>query len=138
MPRRPEEVHREIRRAESRLTKRLQRNPTLEEVAQETGLTPGQIRNALDAMGLAFAEELPDAEDPPASPADEAANRERAVIIEEAISRLPERQQEVIALYYWDGLTDKEIAARLRLSVSNATKTRQRAIEKLREQLGEG
>lgn len=136
MARKPEELHREIRRAEAELTKTLQRSPTIAEIAGKTGLTLEQIRNALDAMALAFAGELPDAEDSTAAGGVHTGNQEREAMIEEALSRLGEKEQEVISLYFWEGLTDKEVAARLGLTGSNATKIRQRALGKLRKQLG--
>ena len=55
MARRQEEIYRKVRRAEDELTKMLQRNPTIEEVAEKAGLTIEQILNAIDARGVAFA-----------------------------------------------------------------------------------
>jgi RNA polymerase sigma factor (sigma-70 family) len=137
MARQSEELYRKIRRAEDELTKTLQRNPTIEEVAEKTGLTLEQIQNAIDAMSLAFAGDFPDAEASTVSGGVQTANQERAAIIEEGLSHLDKRQQEIIRLHYWEDLPDKEIAARLGLTVSNATKIRQRALDKLRKRLEE-
>jgi RNA polymerase sigma factor for flagellar operon FliA len=135
MARKPEELYRKVRRAEAELTKTLRRNPTIEEVAEETGLNLEQIKNAIDAMGLAFAGEFPDAEEPTALSGVQTANQERDAMIEESLSHLNKRQQEIVGLYYWENLTDKEIAARLGLTVDNTAKIRRRALDKLRKRL---
>jgi RNA polymerase sigma factor (sigma-70 family) len=135
MARKPEERYRQVRRAEIELTKTLQRHPTIEEVAEETGLTIEQIKNAIDAMGLAFAGEFPDAEEPTALSGVQTANQERDAMIEEALAHLNKRQQEIVGLYYWENLTDKEIAARLGLTVDNTAMIRRRALDKLRKRL---
>lgn len=135
--RNPEQLYRKIKRAEDDLTKALQRNPTIEEVAEETGLTVEQIQNAIDAMRLAFAEGFADAEESIQFGGIQRAEQERAAIIEDGIAQLDERQQKVIRLYYWENLTDKQIAAKLHLTLSNTTKLRQRAIVKLRRWLRE-
>ncbi|MEK6406800.1 MAG: sigma-70 family RNA polymerase sigma factor [Acidobacteriota bacterium] len=131
LARRQEEIYRKIRRAEDELTKALQRNPTVEEVAEKTELTIEQIRNAIDAMGVAFAGELPDAEGAPASPRVLTPPPERAIMLLEALSHLSAREQEIIRLYYWEDQPHEEIAQSLGLKVSNVIKIRQRAIKRL-------
>jgi len=135
LARRQEEIYRKIRRAEGVLTKALQRNPTIEEVAERTELTIEQIQNAIDAMGLAFAGELPDAEVAPARGVVETPRPERAIMLLEALSQLNAREQETIRRYYWEDQPHEEIAKRLALTVSNVIKIRQRAIGKLRKRL---
>jgi RNA polymerase sigma factor for flagellar operon FliA len=135
LARRQEEIYRKIRRAESVLTKALQRNPTIEEVAEKTELTIEQIQNAIDAMGVAFAGELPDAEVMPAHGMVETPRPERAIMLVEALSQLNAREQETIHRYYWESQPHEEIAQTLALTVSNVIKIRQRAIGKLRKRL---
>lgn len=135
LARRQEEIYRKMRLAEGELTKALQRNPTIEEVAERTELTIEQIQNAIDAMGVAFAGELPDAEVAPASRMVETPQPERAIMLLEALSYLSAREQETIRRYYWEDQPHEEIAQRLELTVSNVIKIRQRAIGKLRMRL---
>ncbi|MEN3334463.1 MAG: polymerase sigma factor FliA [Blastocatellia bacterium] len=135
LARQQEVICRKIRRAKDELTKSLQRNPTMAEVVEKTGLTVEQINNALDAMSVAFAEGFPDTEEPTALSGVQTAGQERAAMIYEALAHLNEREQGIIRFYYWEDLPDKEIAARLGLTVSSVTKTRQRAIDRLRKRL---
>lgn len=52
-----------------------------------------------------------------------------------AVRHLSEREQQVFLLYYRDGLTLREIAATLGVSVSSATQTHTRLVEHVRERL---
>lgn len=135
MARRQEEINRKARHTHDELTQTLQRNPTIEEVAEETGLSIEQIRNAIDARGVAFAGTLPDAEDPSASVLIESPRTERTIFLLEALARLSPREKDIIHLYYWEDQPHEEIARKLELTVANATKIRQRAIRKLRKLL---
>jgi RNA polymerase sigma factor (sigma-70 family) len=134
MARRQDEIYRKVRLTEEELTKTLQRNPTVEEVAEKTGLTIEQILNAIDARGLAFAASFPDAEDPPKRMIEEP-QPERAILLLEALAHLPDRDRRIIRLYYWEDRTHEEIARELGLSASNVAKIRQRALNKLRKRL---
>jgi RNA polymerase sigma factor (sigma-70 family) len=53
----------------------------------------------------------------------------------EAIPRLSEREQHIIALSYWDDQSPQQVAQQLGLTASNVIKIRQRAIKKLRKLL---
>jgi RNA polymerase sigma factor (sigma-70 family) len=136
LARRQREIYSTIRRAEDDLTKTLRRNPTIEEVADKTGLTIKQIRNAIDAMGIASAGELPEPESGPASTLIETPEGERETKLLVALSQLNAREQEIIRLYYCEDFSHDEIAQKLGLTISNAIKIRQRAIKKLRKLLG--
>jgi RNA polymerase sigma factor for flagellar operon FliA len=136
LTRRQQEICRIIKHADAELTRVLQRNPTIEEVADETGLSVEQMTNAICAMGIAFAREPLDAEEPPAPIRVELAQQERTIVIQDALSRLSKRERSVVICYYWEDQSHEEIARRLELTVSNATKIRQRAIRKLRKELG--
>jgi RNA polymerase sigma factor (sigma-70 family) len=136
LARQQEEFYRKIKHVDSVLTKKLQRNPTIEEVADETGLSVDQIMFAIDAMGVAFAGELPDVQEPPVAGHMEFPRQEQAAIIQDALSQLSEREQSIVVSYYWEDQSHDEIAKRHGLSVSNVIKIRQRAIKKLRQLLG--
>ena len=135
LARQQEEICRKIKRAEVELAKMLQRNPTVEEIAEKIELTVEKIRNALDAMGIAFAETLPDSKDQSAITLIEAAQPETTIVVRDALSQLSEREALVLSYYYLDEQSPQEIAEKLELTVSNVTKIRQRAIIKLRKRL---
>lgn len=135
LTRQQEEIYRKIKSAEDELTKTLQRNPTIEEVAEKTEFTVEQIRNAIDAMGIAFAGAFPDSEEYSATNPFGAAQPETTVLVQDAISQLSEREAAIVIYYYLEDQSAQEIAERLGLTASNVTKIRQRAITKLRNLL---
>src|SRR4029078_2534890 len=119
LARRQQEICAKIKRVAAQLTKILRRSPTLEEVADETSLTPEQILNAIDAMGVAFAGELSGAEEPEAEYGVERPQQETAALIHDALSRLSERERSVVTCYYLEDQPHEEIARRLGLTESN-------------------
>ena len=135
MARRQEEIHRKMRRVEAELTQTLQRNPTIEEVAQQAELTVEQIKNAIDAHSVAYAGEIPEAEDLPAPHLIDLPRPVSKIILLEALMQLNAREKEIIRLYYWEDQSHEKIAQQLGLTVANVTKIRQRAIGKLRKRL---
>jgi RNA polymerase sigma factor (sigma-70 family) len=132
--RRQDEIYRKVRHTENELTQALHRNPTIKEVAQESKLTLEQIRLALDARSVAFAELILDDELTPASQS-LAYEPERTIYLREALADLNEREKLIVSSYYWDDQPHEDIAGRLGLTVSNVIKIRQRAIGKLRKRL---
>jgi RNA polymerase sigma-70 factor (ECF subfamily) len=69
------------------------------------------------------------------SPSKQAARRERAVLLADALSRLPEAYREVIVLHHLEGLPLAQLAARLGRSVDSVDKLWVRALGRLRRSL---
>ena len=131
LARRQKEILLAVRQADAELTLELQRNPTIQEIADKSGLTVQQILNANDAMAVAAVTERLDPETAQNVVASEPRRTDRTIMLLEALSRLTEREQEIIRLYYWADWSAEEIAQKLGLSESNVTKIRQRVIKKL-------
>jgi len=131
LARHQEEVYRQVRQTVEELTRDLQRIPTIEEVSERTDLSIEQIQNAVDAMGVAFAEELPDAEGGPDALRILTPSPERTIMLFEALAHLCARDLEIIRLYYWEDVSHEGIAQKLGLKDTNVIKIRQRAIKKL-------
>jgi len=66
---------------------------------------------------------------------DKTAIRERQQSLSTAMDRLPERERLVVALYYYEGLTFKEIGAVLAVSESRAYQLHAQATTRLRDYL---
>lgn len=126
---------RQVAAAADRLTAQLGRAPDSEEMAAALGVdteTYGRwIRDivALEAVPLDVAEAerfLPvtggDAEEPPMSDA-----------LEAALGHLPERERQVLALYYFEDLPQREIARVLGVTESRVSQLHTRAVERLRQ-----
>ncbi|MFP4031813.1 MAG: sigma-70 family RNA polymerase sigma factor [Desulfococcaceae bacterium] len=141
---------REIRRAERKLTGRLGRPPEEPELAAELGLSEAELERVrrsaetrvatFDEIGLPPSEERKAMVD--ALLTGESADaltwvrvRELAAALARAEEGLPEKERIVLALYYQEDLTLKEIGAVLDLTESRVSQLRTAAIRKLRDRL---
>ncbi len=146
---------REIERTNSKLEHRLQRAPTDEEMAAELEMTVEDFQDALlqisnssvaaldelwsvsdssgDQVSLLDTLQDPDAPDP-AQVMDMTDLKDR---VADAIARLPEREKLVVALYYYENLTLREIGEVLGVTESRVSQLHTKAVLRLRSRLGE-
>jgi RNA polymerase sigma factor for flagellar operon FliA len=146
---------REIERANVKLEHRMQRAPTDEEMAAELDLSMADFHDALiqisnstivaldelwtvsdtsgDQISLLDTLQDPDAPDP-AKAMDASDLKDR---VADAIARLPEREKLVIALYYYENLTLREIGEVLGVTESRISQLHTKAVLRLRSRLSE-
>jgi RNA polymerase sigma factor for flagellar operon FliA len=144
---------REFERVNMKLEARLQRAPTDEEMAAELGISIEDFQDALlqisnstivaldelwnvsDSTGdqVSLLDTLPDRAAPdPQSVVDQSELRDR---IADAIAALPEREKLVIALYYYENLTLREIGEVLGVTESRVSQLHTKAVLRLRSKL---
>lgn len=127
-----------IKSTRNRLTNALGREPTIQEISRQTGLTPEEIALAETATagtesiqretgdeGFSLENVLTDTE-----------SEERMVeriALKQALDRLPEREAMVIRLRYYHSLTQERIAKVLQVSQVQVSRIEKKAIERLRE-----
>jgi RNA polymerase sigma factor (sigma-70 family) len=128
LARRQEEIHRRIKQADNELTKTLRRNPTIEELAEKTRLTRKQIRNALDARGIAFPESVSEED---LTDEVELSQAEKNILIHEALSKLDEKEREIVRLHYLEDQPHEKIAEKLGIIPDEVIRIRQRAIDQV-------
>jgi RNA polymerase sigma factor for flagellar operon FliA len=146
---------REIEKANSKLEHRLQRAPSDEEMAAELKITVQEFQDSLlqisnstiaaldelwtvsdssgDQISLLDTIQDPDAPDPAAA-MDQTELKDR---VADAISRLPEREKLVVALYYYENLTLREIGEVLGVTESRISQLHTKAVLRLRSRLTE-
>jgi RNA polymerase sigma factor for flagellar operon FliA len=146
---------REIERAHSKLEHRFQRAPTDEEMAAELEMTDDEFQAALiqisnstiaaldelwtvsdssgDQVSLLDTLQDPDAPDPEKI-IDATELKDR---VADAIARLPEREKLVIALYYYENLTLREIGEVLGVTESRISQLHTKAVLRLRARMTE-
>jgi RNA polymerase sigma-70 factor (ECF subfamily) len=73
---------------------------------------------------------------PGSTPSQRAARREQAVLLADALDRLPEQYREVLILHHLEGLSLVEAAGRLGRSVDSVKHLWTRALARLRRTLG--
>lgn len=74
--------------------------------------------------------------DPGTSPSEAASRRERAVLIADALARLPDDYREVVLLRFAEGLPFAQVAVRMGRSVDSVEKLWIRGIVRLRQLIG--
>src|SRR5918998_1462356 len=144
---------REIERANSKLEHQLHRAPTDQEVAEELGMSVDEFQDALtrisnssvialdelwtlsdssgDQVSLLDTIQDPDAIDPSAA-MDATEMKDR---LADAIARLPEREKLVVALYYYENLTLREIGEVLGVTESRVSQLHTKAVLRLKSAL---
>lgn len=144
---------REFERANAKLEHKMQRAPTDQELAKELEVTVEELQEHIaqissssvvaldelwstnDASGgqvsLLDTLEDPNAADPERS-FDAVSLKEQ---ISEAISRLPEREKLVVALYYYENLTLREIGEVLGVTESRVSQLHTKAVLRLKSRL---
>ena len=130
----------QIYHAKNTLGQRLGREPTLRELSEETGLTPEDIAAAEMATEPAESLQRESGEDKFTLELvlGDYGQEERMVerfALDEAISELPEREQMVIALRFFHGLTQDKTSRVLGISQVQVSRLERKAIERLQENM---
>lgn len=129
-----------IRTARNDLEQRLGRAPTLSEIAEATGIPPEDIAVAETATGPteSLQRESGDGGFTLENVLGDYGEEERVieqVSLKEAIKKLPEKEQQVISLRYYHGLTQDKASRVVGVSQVQVSRLEKRAIEKLRSLL---
>jgi RNA polymerase sigma factor for flagellar operon FliA len=144
---------REIEAAQSKLEHELQRAPTEEELAKKLGLSEDELQSSLleiahssvfaldelwtvsdssgDQVSLLDTISDPRADDPQES----LASSEVKDRLTDAVASLPEREQLVVALYYYENLTLREIGEVLGVTESRVSQLHTKAVMRLKSAL---
>lgn len=122
------------------LEQRLGREPSLGEIAAETGLSPEEIAFAETATGPAESIHRESGEDGFTLElvlGDYSAEERMLehVALRSEMEKLPERERQVLALRYFHGLTQQSCAKVLKVSQVQISRLERRAVEHLRERL---
>lgn len=149
VPRRLQEINQQATKAVDSLQQRLNRSPTIAEIAHEIHATEEETHEALELghmyeltsldtelasqeqdEGVSLGEYVGAAD----SLLESAELRQR---IEQALERLSPRERAIIKLRFFAGLSQTDVARRLRISQMHVSRLQHRALARLREQMRE-
>jgi RNA polymerase sigma factor for flagellar operon FliA len=146
---------REIEKAYTNLENKLKRPPSDVEIAEEMGVSIGELNNIytqLSTVSLVALDELTSGDSERGDrmslvetledtrtigPVDTIEAEEMKVILGQAINRLPEREKVVVTLYYYEGLTLAEIGQVLGVTESRICQMHTKAVLALRGRIRE-
>src|SRR6478672_3047390 len=144
VPRRVQELHLRLGKVVSSLSQDLGRSPTIGEIAERAGASEEEVLEAMEA-GRAYRFASLDA--PGAAGGDDEnqslasqlgeddpllAGIEHRVALSPLIAELPKREQIILHLRFFEGLTQSEIAGRLGISQMHVSRLLARSLAKLR------
>lgn len=129
-----------IKNARGRLCTQLGREPTLSELAEETGLSPEDIAAAETAAEPVISLQAQTGEsgltlEGMLGAGDEEEGLVERLTLRAALSKLPEREQQVLLLRYYRGMTQVNAARVLGVSQVQVSRLERRALERLRREL---
>jgi len=149
VPRRLQELSLAANRAVDELSQRLDRAPTISEIAERLGVADEE---AVEALELSDLYELPsldrdigtDEDDSGGALADyigredvEIERFERRNRLSQALKSLPERERQIIELRFFRNLSQTEVAKRMKISQMHVSRLQHRALSRLREYIRE-
>lgn len=143
VPRGAKELHVAVRQANDQLSAKLGRSPTVDEVAEYLDIDRDDVITGL-AAGIA---RRVGSIDP--GPDDDTGGNDRSLamavgergfgdveneaVVEQLISQLPEREQEIVRLRFYDELSQSEIADRVGVSQMHVSRLLRKAFDLLRD-----
>ncbi len=144
----PRSVRQKVRQVDdafSKLENQLGRSVSDVEVAEELGITIKELQNILmqtNSFNVVSLEEtvfenniIPKGEQSDPLPEELVCIKESHDILKDNIDNLPNREKQVISLYYYNNLTYKEIGSILEVSESRISQLHSKAISRLRSKL---
>jgi len=136
VPRRIQELHLELDRTVAGLSQELGRAPTPSEIARRAGVLEEDVLESMEASSLYRLPSLDAGRDDDTTPANRlgAADPELEAVddriaVSKLLAHLPEREQRIVYLRFFEGLTQSEIAAHVGISQMHVSRLLVRSLE---------
>ena len=149
VPRTLRQKNKQIENVIIKLEEELGRSPTDEELAGALGLSPDETVDLLRKASIHSLVSLDDfleqnyekshvslVTNSSDSPEELTEDKERKIKLAEAINNLKDKEKLVITLYYYEGLTLKEISSIMKVTESRVSQIHTKAISRLQVKLG--
>lgn len=145
VPRRLQELSAKVNQANETLTQRLQRTPSVEEVARHLEVSVDEVLEAMESSEAYSSVPLEagssDDEDAPAVidrfgvVDQDLASLDDRIMLDGALSRLDENERTLVALRFGEGLTQSQIAEKLGMSQVQVSRLLHRTLERMRKDI---
>jgi RNA polymerase sigma-B factor len=149
VPRGLQELNIRVNKVIDELTPKLQRSPTIAEIAESANATPEEVLEALESSQAYNSISLQ------ASPSNDSGDDEVTLVdylggeedaydtmedrtmLAPGFAKLESRERYILHLRFFEGLTQSQIASRVGISQMHVSRLIRRSLEKLREEIGE-
>ena len=146
VPRRLQELSAKVNQTTDELTTKLQRSPTVQEIADHLDATVDEVLEAMESSSAYSSvplegassqegDEAPSILDRYASEDNALAFTDDRLVIEDALQSFSPREREVIELRFLQGMTQIEIAERLGISQVQVSRLLRRTLKKIQDKI---
>ncbi|MBE5766096.1 MAG: sigma-70 family RNA polymerase sigma factor [Clostridiales bacterium] len=142
LPRRSTEMYKKVEAARERLHEQLLREPTYDELAEEAGITLEELIEVMEVRGAVAPASMDNAQDDELSIAETLgvsesgyADFEARESIKSLLGELPETERRIIEMRYFEGKSQRDVAAALDISQMTVSRAERRALALMKEAL---
>lgn len=148
VPRRLQELSAKVNITTDKLTEKLQRSPSVEEIARELGVSVDEVLEAMESAHAysAVSLDMPQDSDDDSAQAPSVLDKyisvdedlegtDDRIVLEEAIAEFSEREQTIIKMRFLEGYTQVEIAKKLDISQVQVSRILRKTLMKIQEKL---
>ena len=146
VPRRLQELSAKVNSATDELTARLQRSPSIEEVAEYLDTTADEVLEAMESSsayssvpleggGSSDDDDAPSVIDHYATEDENLAASDDRIVLEDAIRDFSPREKDVIRMRFFEGMTQVEIAERLGISQVQVSRLLRRTLRRVQDKI---
>lgn len=148
VPRRLQELSAKVNTTTDKLTEKLQRSPSVEEIARELGVSVDEVLEAMESAHAysAVSLDMPQDSDDDSAQAPSVLDKyisvdedlegtDDRIVLEEAIAEFSEREQTIIKMRFLEGYTQVEIAKKLDISQVQVSRILRKTLMKIQEKL---
>ena len=148
VPRRLQELSAKVTQVSDKLTEKLQRSPSVDEIAQALGVSVDEVLEAMESAHAytSVSLDVPQGDDDDgtqSSPVidkyalvdEDLESSDDRIVLEQAIKDFSEREQQIIRMRFLEGFTQVEIAQKLQISQVQVSRLLRKTLQKFQEKL---
>lgn len=148
IPRRLQELSAKVTQVSDKLTEKLQRSPSVDEIAQALGVSVDEVLEAMESAHAysSVSLDVPQGDDDDGTQSstvidkyalvdEDLESSDDRIVLEQAIKDFSEREQQIIRMRFLEGFTQVEIAQKLQISQVQVSRLLRKTLQKFQEKL---
>lgn len=148
VPRRLQELSAKVTQVSDKLTEKLQRSPSVDEIAQSLGVSVDEVLEAMESAHAytSVSLDVPQGDDDDGTQSstvidkyalvdEDLESSDDRIVLEQAIKDFSEREQQIIRMRFLEGFTQVEIAQKLQISQVQVSRLLRKTLQKFQEKL---